>query len=66
MERNVTNHNINCIKHAARSASPNHGLTLIEVQRWEDDGGAIPTHRKRIHKPNQHVEQAEHELAAAE
>jgi hypothetical protein len=41
MERNVTKHLIDCLKHAACSASPNHGLTLIEIQRWEDDGGAI-------------------------
>ena len=32
---------IDSLKHAACSASPNHGLTLIEIQRWEDDGGAV-------------------------
>ena len=62
----MTKYNIDCIKHATWSASPNHGLTLIEVQRWEDDGGAIPTHRRRTHKPDQHVEEAEHELVARE
>ena len=41
MERNVTKHTIDCLKEAVCSASPNHGLTLIEIQRWEDDGGAI-------------------------
>ena len=43
MERNVTKHLIDCLKQAACSASPNRGLTPLEIQRWEDDGGAIPT-----------------------
>jgi len=31
MERNVTKHTIDCLKEAVCSASPNHGLTLIEL-----------------------------------
>ena len=37
----MTKHFTDCLKHATRAASPNHGLTLVEIQRWEDDGGAI-------------------------
>jgi hypothetical protein len=29
------------LKHAVRSAPPKCGLTQIEIQRWEDDGGAV-------------------------
>lgn len=51
MERNVTQHTIDRLKQTACAASPNHGLTPIEIQRWEDDGGAFPAgpwlHRKR-------------------
>ena len=38
----MTKHIIDSLKEEVCSASPNHGLTLIEIQRWEDDGGAIP------------------------
>jgi hypothetical protein len=29
------------LKHVVRFAPPNRGLTQIEIQRWEDDGGAV-------------------------
>jgi len=32
---------IDDLKQHACSASPNHGLTPLDIQRWEDDGGAI-------------------------
>jgi hypothetical protein len=41
VKRNMTRHIIDCLKHAACAATPNHGLTPLEIQRWEDDGGAI-------------------------
>jgi hypothetical protein len=67
MERNMTRHLIDCLKQAACSASPNHGLTLIEIQRWEDDGGAIPTdampRRERVER---HRHEPVGELVAAE
>jgi hypothetical protein len=43
VKRNMTQYIIDCLKQAACSASPNHGLTPLEIQRWEDDGGAILT-----------------------
>ena len=67
MERNVTKHTIDCLKEAVCSASPNHNLTLIELQRWEDDGGAIsagPTPRRQRCVRQDHEEP--HELADAE
>jgi hypothetical protein len=66
MERNVTKHLIDCLKEAIRSASSNHGLTLIEIQRWEDDGGAIPARSIRRRKTDRHVHEEPHELETAE
>lgn len=43
MERNVTE--IRVIKHASRAAATGTDLpnaTLTELERWEDDGGAVP------------------------
>jgi len=63
----VTKHTIDCLKEAVCSASPNHGLTPIEIQRWEDDGGAVlaePAMRRPRHVRHFHHEP--HELAAAE
>jgi len=54
------------LKHAACSISPHHGPTLIEVQRWEDDGGAVlaDVTTRRRHEP--HLGHEIEELAAAE
>jgi hypothetical protein len=67
MERNVTKHTIDCLKEAACSGSPNRGLTPIEIQRWEDDGGAIPAARPtRRQRHERHDHDEPHELIAAE
>jgi hypothetical protein len=41
MERNVTNPFIDKLMQAARPGSHSHAPTPAEIQRWEDDGGAI-------------------------
>jgi hypothetical protein len=45
------------------TASPNHGLTPPEIQRWEDNGGAIlaeptarPDRAARHHQEESHVD----------
>jgi hypothetical protein len=66
-KRNMTTHTFDYLKQAVCSASPNHGLTLVEIQRWEDDGGAIlaePMARREAIDLHLHDEIAE--LAAAE
>ena len=66
MERNVTKHTIDRLKEVVSSASPNYGLTLIEIQRWEDDGGATlagPT-KRRAQRCERHDHEEPHELAA--
>jgi hypothetical protein len=67
VQRTMTQHIIDCLKHAACSASPNHGLTPLEIQRWEDDGGAIladaPPRRERV---GEHHHEPVGELADAE
>jgi len=66
MERNMTKHTIDCLKDAVCSASPNHGLTLIEIQRWEDDGGAIPAGpTPRRQRCERHGHEEPHEAVAA-
>ena len=60
-------HTIDYLKEAVCSASPNHGLTLIEIQRWEDDGGAVPAaHKPRQQRRERHLDDEPHALAAAE
>jgi hypothetical protein len=56
------------LKHAACSRSPHRGPTLIEIQRWEDDGGAVlPDATPRRDKADQHRHYHEvGELAAAD
>jgi hypothetical protein len=66
MERNVTIHFTNYLKHAACSASPNRGLTLIEIQRWEDDGGAALVEATPRHRAAEHHHDDVGEYAAAE
>jgi hypothetical protein len=67
MERNVTRHFIDCLKQAACSASPNHGLSPLEIQRWEDDGGAIPADAMpRRERAERHFHEPVGELVAAE
>src|ERR1700686_3177910 len=41
MERNVTNPFIDNLMKAARPGSHSHAPSPVEIQRWEDDGGAI-------------------------
>ena len=63
----MTKHFTDCLKHAAGSASPNHGLTLVEIQRWEDDGGAVLGDAPRRERADRHLHHdAVGELAAAE
>jgi len=54
------------LNHAACSRSPNRGLTQIEIQRWEDDGGAILPDAPRQHRHEPHLGHEIEELAAAE
>jgi prevent-host-death family protein len=62
----VTKHTIDCLKGTVCSASPNHGLTALEIQRWEDDGGAIFTSCvRRRQRCDRHVHDAPRELAPA-
>jgi hypothetical protein len=54
MERNVTNPFIDRLERKARSGPHTHGPTPAEIQRWEDDGGAVrpdprPRHTERHH-----------------
>jgi hypothetical protein len=66
-KRNMTTHILDYLKQAVCSASPNHGVTPIEIQRWEDDGGAILADRPpRPQHCERHVHDAPHELAPAE
>jgi hypothetical protein len=53
------------LNHAVRWAPPNRGLTQIEIQRWEDDGGAILPDAPRRHRHEHHHDEVT-ELAAAE
>ena len=39
---------------AARAASADHDLTPIEIQRWEDDGGAVGPEVRPRTKPSLH------------
>jgi hypothetical protein len=49
------------------SASPNHGLTPLEIQRWEDDGGAIPADAMpRRERAERHFHEPVGELVTAE
>jgi hypothetical protein len=67
VKRNMTQHIIDCLRHAASSASPNHGRTPLENQRWEDDGGAIlvePSPRRA--RSDDHDRKCVGELVAAE
>jgi len=63
----MTKHFIDCLKQAACSASSNCGLTLIEIQRWEDDGGAILADAAPRHaRTDWHLHEPVGELVAAE
>ena len=56
---------IDDLKQHACSASPNHGLTPLDIQRWEDDGGAILAEPKRQRQRRDwHLYEAPYELAA--
>jgi hypothetical protein len=66
-KRNMAKQIIDCLKHAACSASPNHGLTPLEIQRWEDDGGAVlGDAAPRPEKADRRVDNEVGEMAAAE
>jgi hypothetical protein len=62
----VSRHFSDCLNHAVRWAPPNRGLTQIEIQRWEDDGGAILPDAPRQHRHEPHLGHEIEELAAAE
>ncbi len=61
----MSRHFSDCLNHAVRWAPPNRGLTQIEIQRWEDDGGAILPDAPRRHRHEHHHDEVT-ELAAAE
>ena len=63
----MTKHFTDCLKHTAGAASPNHGLTPVEIQRWEDDGGAVLPDAPRRVRADRHLHHDEvGELTAAE
>ena len=63
----MTQHIIDCLRHAASSALPNHGRTPLEIQRWEDDGGAILAGPSpRLARLGDHDHEPAGELAATE
>ena len=63
----MTTDTFDYLKQTVCSASPNHGLTPIEIQRWEDDGGTILADRPpRPHPCERHFHDELAELAAAE
>jgi hypothetical protein len=66
-KRNMAKQIIDRLKHAACSASPNHGLTPLEIQRWEDDGGAVLGDvAPRPEKADRRLHDEVGEMAAAE
>jgi hypothetical protein len=67
MERNMTKFCIDESKPRTCSASPNHDLIPLEIQRWEDDGGAILTDISPCRqRAGEHRHELVGELAAAE
>jgi hypothetical protein len=62
MERNVTNFFIDNLTQMPRRGSHSHAPTPAEIQRWEDDGGAIlpdkPPHRTERHRRDDQAELA--------
>jgi hypothetical protein len=67
VERNVTRPFIHHAKYAVCPASPRHGPTAIEIQRWEDDGGAaLLDIAPRATSVDHHFDDPVGELAAAE
>lgn len=66
MERNVTNPFIDNLTQMPRRGSHSHAPTLAEIQRWEDDGGAVlpDVTTRRRYEP--HLGHGIEELAAAE
>lgn len=62
----MTNLVIDRLKQTARSAAHEHGPTPAEIQRWEDDGGAVfsaPAPTKK--SADRHVREPLRELVAA-
>jgi hypothetical protein len=67
VERNVTRPFIHHAKYVVCPASPRHGPTAIEIQRWEDDGGAaFHDIAPRATSADHHIDDRVGELAAAE
>ena len=67
VERNVTKPFIQHAEHAVCPASPKHGPTALDIQRWEDDGGAVfPDITPRSKCAEHHIDDRVVELAAAE
>ena len=62
----MSRHFSDCLNHAVRWAPPNRGLTQTEIQRWEDDGGAVLPDAPRRHRHEPHLGHEIEELAAAE
>ncbi len=63
MERNVTNRLIDRLSQVPVSRPHSHAPTRDEIQRWEDDGGAILP--EPLTRPKRHRHSDEAELAAA-
>jgi hypothetical protein len=67
MERNVTELPIDYLRPEACCVSSNHGPTPIEIQRWDDNGGAIPPDLKlRRKRPSWLFHEEPSELVTAE
>jgi hypothetical protein len=64
MERNVRNLFGEYLNEVGRRSSHDHGPTPLDLQRWEDDGGALPPQSSRRAEGHHHAPAPE--LAAAE
>jgi hypothetical protein len=66
MERNVTNPFIDRLNHIPASRPHSHDPTPAEIQRWEDDGGAVQADASRLRESaHRHCHEASGELVAA-
>jgi hypothetical protein len=63
MERNVTNPSIDRLNKKPCSGAHTHAPTRDEIQRWEDDGGAILP--EPLPQPERHSHREEAERVAA-
>ena len=66
MERCVSNHLIKSLNQSGHSELHDHGPTAAEIQRWEDDGGAIAPDRPSRNRIDRACESADGDRAPVE